>query len=33
MDRLGLPQALTMQRANGLNAMIGRIRQEAAADA
>ena len=33
MDRLGLPQALTMQRANGLNAMIGRIRQEAAAGA
>lgn len=30
MDRLGLPQALTMQRANGLNAMIGRIREEAA---
>ena len=30
MDRLGLPQALTMQRANGLNAMIGRIRDEAA---
>lgn len=31
MDRLGLPQALTIQRANGLNAMIGRIRAEAAA--
>lgn len=33
MDRLGLPQALTLQRANGLNAMIGRIRAEAAAGA
>lgn len=31
MDRLGLPQALTIQRANGLSAMIGRIRAEAAA--
>lgn len=30
LDRLGLPQALTLQRANGLNAMVGRIRQEAA---
>lgn len=29
LDRLGLPQALTRQRANGLNAMVGRIRQEA----
>jgi cysteine desulfuration protein SufE len=29
MDRLGLPQALTRQRANGLNAMIGRIREAA----
>jgi cysteine desulfuration protein SufE len=32
LDRLGLPSALTRQRANGLNAMVGRIR-EAAADA
>ncbi len=31
LDRLGLPQALTRQRANGLNAMVGRIRAEAAA--
>jgi len=31
LDRLGLPQALTRQRANGLNAMVGRIRQEAMA--
>lgn len=31
LDRLGLPQALTRQRANGLNAMVGRIRQEALA--
>lgn len=31
LDRLGLPQALTLQRANGLNAMVGRIRHEAAA--
>lgn len=31
LDRLGLPQALTLQRANGLNAMVGRIRQAAAA--
>jgi len=30
LDRLGLPQALTLQRANGLNAMVGRIRQAAA---
>lgn len=29
LDSLGLPQALTRQRANGLNAMVGRIRQEA----
>lgn len=29
LDRLGLPQALTRQRANGLNSMVGRIRQEA----
>ena len=33
LDRLGLPQALTRQRANGLNAMVGRIRQEALAGA
>ena len=31
LDRLGLPSALTRQRANGLNAMVGRIREEAAA--
>jgi cysteine desulfuration protein SufE len=31
LDRLGLPSALTRQRANGLNAMVGRIRDEAAA--
>lgn len=31
LDRLGLPQALTRQRANGLNAMVGRIREEAMA--
>ena len=31
LDRLGLPQALTRQRANGLNAMVGRIRHEAMA--
>lgn len=30
LDRLGLPSALTRQRANGLNAMVGRIREEAA---
>ena len=29
LERLGLPQALTRQRANGLNSMVGRIRQEA----
>lgn len=29
LDRLGLPQALTRQRANGLNAMVGRIREAA----
>jgi cysteine desulfuration protein SufE len=33
LDRLGLPQALTRQRANGLNAMVGWIRQEALAGA
>lgn len=31
LDRLGLPQALTPQRANGLNNMVGKIRQAAAA--
>jgi cysteine desulfuration protein SufE len=31
LDRLGLPSALTRQRANGLNAMVGRIRDAAAA--
>jgi cysteine desulfuration protein SufE len=31
LDRLGLPSALTRQRANGLNSMVGRIRAEAAA--
>ena len=31
LDRLGLEQALTRQRANGLNSMVGRIREEAAA--
>lgn len=31
LDRLGLPQALTRQRANGLNSMVGRIREEAMA--
>lgn len=31
LDRLGLPSALTRQRANGLNAMVGRIREAAAA--
>lgn len=30
LDRLGLPSALTRQRANGLNSMVGRIRDEAA---
>ena len=29
LDRLGLPSALTRQRANGLNSMVGRIREEA----
>ena len=29
LERLGLPSALTRQRANGLNAMVGRIREEA----
>jgi len=33
LDRLGLPQALTRQRANGLNAMVGRIREAALANA
>jgi cysteine desulfuration protein SufE len=31
LDRLGLPQALTRQRANGLNNMVGRIRAAALA--
>lgn len=31
LDRLGLPQALTPQRANGLNNMVGRIREAALA--
>ena len=31
LDRLGLPQALTPQRANGLNNMVGRIRAAALA--
>jgi len=31
LDRLGLPSALTRQRANGLNAMVGRIRDAAMA--
>lgn len=31
LDGLGLPQALTRQRANGLNSMVGRIRAEALA--
>lgn len=30
LDRLGLPTALTRQRANGLNSMVGRIREAAA---
>ncbi|MGZ9099239.1 MAG: SufE family protein [Brevundimonas sp.] len=30
LDRLGLPSALTRQRANGLNSMVGRIRAAAA---
>ncbi len=29
LDRLGLPGALTRQRANGLNSMVGRIREAA----
>ncbi len=29
LDRLGLPSALTRQRANGLNSMVGRIREAA----
>jgi cysteine desulfuration protein SufE len=29
LDRLGLPSALTRQRANGLNSMVGRIRAAA----
>ena len=33
LDRLGLPQALTRQRANGLNNMVGRIRAAALAAA
>lgn len=33
LDRLGLPSALTRQRANGLNSMVGRIRDAAAAAA
>ncbi len=33
LDRLGLPQALTRQRANGLNNMVGRIRDAALAEA
>lgn len=31
LDRLGLPGALTRQRANGLNSMVGRIRETALA--
>ena len=31
LERLGLPDALTRQRANGLNAMVGRIREAALA--
>ena len=31
LDRLGLPQALTRQRTNGLNSMVGRIRAAAVA--
>lgn len=31
LDSLGLPQALTRQRANGLNQMVGRIREAALA--
>ncbi len=33
LERLGLPSALTRQRANGLNAMVGRIRDAAASAA
>lgn len=33
LDRLGLPSALTRQRANGLNSMVGRIRQAAQSSA
>jgi len=33
LDRLGLPSALTRQRANGLNSMVGRIREAALATA
>lgn len=29
LERLGLPSALTRQRANGLNSMVGRIREAA----
>ena len=29
LERLGLPSALTVQRANGLNNMVGLIRQAA----
>ena len=32
LDRLGLPSALTRQRANGLNSMVGHIREAAAAE-
>jgi len=32
LNRLGLPSALTRQRANGLNSMVGRIREAAAAE-
>jgi cysteine desulfuration protein SufE len=32
LDRLGLPSALTRQRANGLNSMVGRIREAALAE-
>ena len=31
LDRQGLPSALTRQRANGLNSMVGRIREAALA--
>ncbi|KAK0350988.1 hypothetical protein LTR94_026791 [Friedmanniomyces endolithicus] len=33
LERLGLPSALTRQRANGLNSMVGRIREAALAKA